>query len=162
LTLAALALITLGGPWGAYRVSLRSQRAHLVRLLEANGLWRDGRFRDPEHAVPFAASKELSSTVSYLIRAHGSAVLRPLFGAAVPAADSGFVNSSRGPADQRARQLMSRLGLAYVSPWEGTQGNDFWFSMPYVDAPEAARTEGLEYHSRIEEPGRSFVAGGRR
>src|SRR5262249_28904583 len=53
LTLAMLAAITLGGPWGPYRVSLRSQRAHLIRVLEANGLWHEGKLSGTDRAVPF-------------------------------------------------------------------------------------------------------------
>ncbi len=164
LALAALAALTLGGPWGAYSISLRSQRAHLVRVLEANGLWRNGKMRAPEHDLPLTVSQELSSTVTYLIGTHGSGALRPVFGDRVAAADSGFVNPRGGATDLRARQLMTRLGLTYISPWEAqaTASGGFSFSMPYVETAEAAALQGFDYHVRIDGMGRKFVAAGRR
>ncbi len=163
-TLALFAAVTLGGPWGAYRVSLRSQRAHLLRVLESNGLWHEGGLRAAGGTVPFAASQEISSTVTYLIRSHGSGALRPLFGDVVAAADSGFDRRRSYLADQRAERLMSRLGLPYVNPWQGHQAANgaLSFSLGYVDTAEAAAIRGFDYHARLDGPGRPFSAAGRR
>ena len=164
LTLAALALVTLAGPWGAYGVSLRSQRAHLVRVLQTSGLWLNGRFAASDQPVPPATTREISSTITYLIRTHGSRSLRNVFPDQIAAADSGFVRGYRGAADQRARQLMARCGLAYVNPWEAqqTEAGNFSFQLPYVDANEATHIEGVQYHVRMDGPVREIVADGRR
>ena len=162
-TLALLAVATLGGPWGAYRISLQSQRTHLLRVLEAHGLWRDGRFQASRGTVPFEASKEISSTVAYLIGAHGSDALRPLFGAEVEAADRVFDDPRGRAPGERAEKLMSRLGIPYVNPWEGAQAlnGDFSYAPDYRDTVEAASIEDFQYHVRVDPTARDFSAAGR-
>ena len=164
LTLALLAAATIGGPWGAYRVSLWSQRAHLMRVLESNGLWHEGKLGVTDRDVPYAASKEISSTITYLIRSHGSDALRPLFGDDVAAADSGFVRPRGSASEARAQWLMAHLGLAYVNPWQAQETRQGWFNFTATDVsgPEAMAIHGYDYHVRIDGSMFSFSAGGRR
>lgn len=62
-TLCLLGLVTFLGPWGAYRVSLASQRGRLDRLVTRYGLHTTVTPRD----IPFADRKEIAATLRYLL-----------------------------------------------------------------------------------------------
>ena len=109
-TLCLLGLVTFLGPWGAYQVSLASQRGRLDRLVSRYALHPvpaggpAGQIRD----VPFADRKEVAATLRYLLRRGDAGAIAARFGGpAIPAAVE---------VEPRVRRLMTRLGVEYVSP----------------------------------------------
>jgi uncharacterized protein DUF4153 len=109
-TLCVLGLVTFLGPWGAYRVSLASQRGRLDRLVVQYRL----RPTTAPHEVPFDDRKEIAATLRYLLeRGDGKAI----------AARFGGVAAAR-PVDveSRVRSIMASLGVAYVNRWQSSEG----------------------------------------
>lgn len=131
-TLCLLGLATILGPWGAYQVSLASQRGRLDRLVARYELRRAAPPRD----VPFADRKEIAATLRYLLqRGDGKAIAARFGGPAVPASAS---------VEPRVRTIMSSLGVAYVSPWETEDSvESVSFSSNWDRAP--LRIDGYTY-----------------
>ena len=108
-SLCALGLATFLGPWGAYRVSLASQRGRLDRLVAQYGLRPSTAPRD----VPFDDRKEIAATLRYLLeRGDGKAIAARFGGAAV---------ARPVDVEARVRSLMASLGVAYVNPWQRSE-----------------------------------------
>jgi uncharacterized protein DUF4153 len=105
-TLCLLGLVTFLGPWGAYRVSLASQRGRLDRLAAQYRLRPSAAPRE----VPFDDRKEIAATLRYLLeRGDGKAIALRFGGSA-----------AARPVDveSRVRSIMASLGVAYVNRWE--------------------------------------------
>jgi len=163
ISLALLAVITFGGPWGAYEVSRASQHARLVRLLEANGMWKDGHVVRPAGEPPFQARRDLSSLLEYLLDRHGGAGVRPELAVPLAAADSGFANPERDSGASRAQRLATRMGFVFLYSWDrnGTAQNELSWSQPWTEGQIASRVDDYEYHARIEGTDTPFRAGSR-
>ncbi|HVZ49659.1 MAG TPA: DUF4153 domain-containing protein [Gemmatimonadaceae bacterium] len=113
-TLCAVALLSFAGPWGAYGVSLASQRARLSAVLTANGLLVDGVLRPSSRPVPAADVREISEGFRYLLQAHGTSAVRPWVAGEV-ARDAGAVGSgTHARADAGARAIVAAIGLQYT------------------------------------------------
>jgi hypothetical protein len=163
ITLAILALVTFGGPWGAYDVSLSSQRARLARLLREHGMWSDGRATPAPGELPIVGRRELSAVLTYLIETHGSSSLRPLLGGIAAAADSGFTDPTRQPGATRAERVAARLGFRYVNAWDAASGGGtLTWSQAWSDEHFATPVHGFDYHVAVAAPSMSIVAGSRR
>ena len=162
ITLAALACFTFGGPWGAYRTSLASQRARLVRLLEQNGMWNAGKPAPATSELSYRARRDLSSQLTYLLGTHGAA-MRPLLGAALAGADSIFDDPDRVSGSERAGRVATRLGFTYVNSWEAASdsGGAFSWNLPWTDTVQATAVDGLSYHVEIDNVFAKFKAGPR-
>ncbi len=114
-SLLGLALITFAGPWGAYRVSERSQRHRLVTILERNAMLEDGTVRKPAAPVSFEDRREIAATLRYLTGTHGLDAVQPLFNDTLRVTDSLPV---RRTGDYHAQAIMAALGLDYVQRYE--------------------------------------------
>ncbi len=111
-TLCVLGLATFLGPWGAYRVSLASQRGRLDHLVAQYGLKPSSTPRE----VPFDDRKEIAATLRYLlVRGDGKAIAARFGGSA-----------AARPVDveARVRTIMSSLGVAYVSQWQRSESSE--------------------------------------
>lgn len=115
MTLAALALITSVGPWGAYSVGLASQSARLQRLLGENGLLAGGKVLKLERPLPPEARQQLSGALDYILRYHGAAPLEKYFPSGHPALAGG--RYAQGRTRQASKDLMSYMGQEYVNHW---------------------------------------------
>jgi hypothetical protein len=114
-TLCLLGLVTFMGPWGAYRVSLASQRGRLDRLVARYALrpaaTRAGAPSSETREVPFDDRKEVAATLRYLLRrGDGKAIAARFGGSAIPTSAN---------VEPRVRTIMASLGVGYVSPWQG-------------------------------------------
>ncbi len=130
ITLCLVALVTLGGPWGAYAVSRRSQTARLESLLAVNNMLVDGRAQPAAMAISFEDRKELSAVVRYLAETHGTATIDPLFGGRLAEIDTiarGLSPSDPGEADLRAELILGSLGVEYVGRWAAGSDDKFSF-----------------------------------
>ena len=113
-TLCLLGLVTFVGPWGAYRVSLASQRGRLDQLVTRYALRpagnRAGAPVGDARDVPFGDRKEIAATLRYLLRrGDGKAIAARFGGSRVPAPAN---------VEPRVRTIMASLGVGYVSPWQ--------------------------------------------
>lgn len=162
ITLAALACFTFGGPWGAYRTALASQRARLVRLLEQNGMWTAGKLAPAPRALSYGARRDLSSQLAYLLGTHGDA-MRPLLGTALAGADSIFDDPDRVAGSERAERVAARMGFTYMNSWEAASdsGGAFSWNMPGTDTVHATAVDGFAYHVEISNVFAEFKAGSR-
>lgn len=88
LSLCALAIITFGGPWGAYTVSRNSQTQRFAELLERNGMLDDGRAVAASADVSLEDRQELSGSLTYLLATHGTSHLTELLGPVLAVTDS--------------------------------------------------------------------------
>jgi hypothetical protein len=114
-SLCAVALVTFGGPWGAYQVGQRSQLGRLSALLERNGLVVGGHLRRPASAVPQDDAQEISATVRWVVETHGTSALAPVLGDSLSGALG--LEGSRGarPSRARAQAIVEALGVTYLS-----------------------------------------------
>jgi hypothetical protein len=163
ISLCALALGTSLGPWGAYAVSERSQRARLTRLFAASGMLRDGRVQAPADNLGFTTRREISSIVAYLISTHGGSSIADWFGGASALAAIDTIGPAehvhaRANADDRATLVLRHLGIEYVHAWAAPASDDFHFS----SAAEPALIRGYDWAVRAEQPAAGFdLQGGR-
>lgn len=113
-SLALVALLTFLGPWSAYRVSEASQRARLRGLLEAHGMFEEGRARPAADAVPPEARAEMTGALRYLVEHHGTGSLDPWFDGELSRIDTlarGTGPARSGQAYERAALLLRHLGV---------------------------------------------------
>ena len=140
-TLAAIALLTFAGPWSAYAVSRRSQATRLETLLERNGALVDGSLRTVGNDVAFEDAREISAAVRYLVRNHGA---RSLAAVHPSLADTTGLLAERSPeisrrpaADEVSQAVLARVGIDYVTEWEGRDfvARDFFTSTANPEGP---------------------------
>lgn len=108
ITLCAVVLATMVGPWGAYEVSRRSQLARLAQAFERSGLLREGRLVPPSTPVDFSARQDMSSILDYLNETHGGAGLEDWF-------DAEAADPEEKESTQRSAAMLASIGIDYVS-----------------------------------------------
>ena len=150
ITLAALALLTFGGPWGAYAISSGSQLARLTKLLETSGVLAHGKIKPATHTPPLATEKDLSSVLDYLLDTHGTHAVAKVMGATAFAADSGIVDPHQSRRWGGTQRIMNRIGLQYVSQWETTASKMLNYSTMYQTVRQADALAGFGYHVHVD------------
>src|SRR5512143_124514 len=134
-SLCLLAVLTFAGPWGAYQVSLFSQRHRLDQLLARYGL-RVVATGATAREVPFADRKEIAAPVRYLVERHDRKGIATRFG--------GPASRASSAVETRVRTIMASLGVAYVSPWEREEGEESHsFRAQWTTAPTPI--DGYQY-----------------
>lgn len=134
-SLCLLAVLTFAGPWGAYRVSLASQRHRLDRIVARNGL-RVGTSAAAARDVSFADRKEIAATLRYLVERQDRQGIVARFGG--PSA------SLASSVETRVRAIMDSLGVSYVSRWEREGSADTrYFHASWTSAPTPI--DGYQY-----------------
>jgi hypothetical protein len=118
-SLCVVAVLTLLGPWGAYRVSEASQVGRLAGLLQRNGMLVEGKAHRAETQPPDADRREISAVLRYLIETHGTAAIAPWFGDSLGRIDSAAhgTGPSRDP-EAHAHAIARWLNVGYVAHWE--------------------------------------------
>lgn len=158
-TLCAVALLTVAGPWGAYRVSERSQVRRLAGLLARHGALVEGRARAVEGAVPEDDRREISSVLRYLAETHGTGAIAPWFGGSQVLAEIDTVARGTAPSDEgerRARAITAWLGVDYVG-WRPDQY--VWFS--YVaELPGPVSVAGYDELLLVRHPSGAGIGAG--
>src|SRR5262249_43282680 len=135
-TLGAVAILTFAAPWGAYQVSIMSQRHRLDALIARYALHPVTTGAVAKRDVPFADREQIAATLRYLLERHDPRGLAARFGHVAPW-------QSRS-AEPRVRTIMASLGVAYVSRWETeTAVEHFSFSASSPDGP--VRIDGYQY-----------------
>ncbi len=115
-SLAAVALATFAGPWGAYRVAERSQLQRLEALLGQLGMHRQGRITPAAGGLDPDPAREAANIATYLATTHGRHRLGPWLaqrGVTIPdRADSATrPRTARERATTFAPDVLLALGL---------------------------------------------------
>lgn len=145
LSLAAIAFVTFLGPWSAYAMSRRSQTARLEGLLVESGILADGRVTPTTAELPEESRREITATLGYLTRVHGTAGIDPWFGGRLAAIDTiadGTRPSQRWDAERRAALIMRHMG---VRPLEPGVLDPEYESFAAGGPPRARDITGFEY-----------------
>jgi Domain of unknown function (DUF4153) len=148
MTLCAVALLTAVGPWGAYRVSERSQLSRLGRLLAANGMGRPGAITGPRAPVSLADRIQVSAILRYLGSRHGPRAVASVIAVPVDSVLAWSKANTRDAGDVIAQRAMERIGLGYVGRWDaGSDGTSFWVNSGPEGTIEVAGFEAVRTFS---------------
>lgn len=152
-SLCAVALITLGGPWGAYQVSARSQTHRLAGILERNGMLVDGRVRAA--AAPDSVSlddqREMTAIFTYLLETHGTGPVAGWFKDGLAGVDTVGGEARRGDGWRARRQterILDDLGVPYAEAWE-RPGRRAFFHLEAPSAETVLPLEGYDYYVHV-------------
>lgn len=126
LSLAILTLFAAISPWNATTLSYQSQSKKLSLLLEKYNLIENGQVIKNDIDIPFEDLKSLSSVLDYLARNKYHAIrIEKLFAALQENQDEKTAYHYYGGG----RNLMSLMGLRYVSRWDKKiYGKSFTYS----------------------------------
>jgi hypothetical protein len=113
-SLCAVALLTFGGPWGAYQVAQRGQLGRLGALLKRNGLVAGALVRRPASAVSDDDARAISATVRWIAETHGTSALAPVLGDSLTAALGLGGGRLARPSEARVQAIVEALGVTYV------------------------------------------------
>jgi len=158
-SLCAVALVTAAGPWGAYRVSERSQVGRLAGLLARHDLLAAGRARPTESSVPEVDRGEMAAVLRYLVETHGTGAIASWFGGREALARIDTVAHGTGPSrdgELRARAITEWLGLEYVG-W--TPDRYAWFAYT-ADARAPVSLAGYDSLLVVRHPSDSVIGPG--
>jgi len=123
-SLALVAVLTVGGGWGPYSICRQNQLGRLRTILNRVGILKDGQIHKTGTPPDFKDRKEISAIVAYLLEMHGTASLQPWFaqdlknlrGKSVhPGVESVF--SWRSSVDLAAK-VTELMGVTYVNNWD--------------------------------------------
>jgi len=146
-SLAAIALLTSFGPWGAYSTARRSQLDRLQQVLEAAGA---SAFPVTSAATLQASpetARQLSDIVRYLSTTHSVGAARALLDP--PIAQDSIPAGARGQAAQHARAVVEALGMRYYQPWEMNGIQDSWISLAPASDLWPAPTEVYQHFVQV-------------
>ena len=113
-TLCLTAFLTSFGPWGAFEVSLRSQKKHLVEILERNKMIAGNKVIVTPSSISIDDQREISSVVEYLTKIHGYQSLQPLF---LQNLDSLMhVDSTNGVrhSNEEVNKILGLMNITYI------------------------------------------------
>ena len=122
ISLCTFALIISFGPWGAFRVSEKSQVQRLQEFLTQNKILLNGQVQKASATVPQDDARQISSIISYLHDIHGYDRIQPWFRESLREDTIGKRMHSKDPA--LVAQLM---GIEYIKYWNRDTGNNIWF-----------------------------------
>jgi hypothetical protein len=121
ISLCVLAFVTSFGPWGAFRVSEKSQVDRLQEFLTKNHILVDGQVQKASSPISQDDSRQISSILSYLHDIHGYDRIQPWFQKSLKVDSLGGRLAPKDPA------LVAKLmGVEYVNVWYGRGGSDIW------------------------------------
>jgi hypothetical protein len=153
LSLCVLAFLSVWGPWGAFAVSLHSQRHRLETLLGEHGLLANGRILTGKTGVKIAAKdrRAISSVTDYLVEEHGYKALQPLFSQNLDSLMRSNRLTGRWQESNQVEAIMKLMNVSYVTRWatvDDTTTNPTL--IPYFNCtPEsddtATMTDGMMY-----------------
>jgi hypothetical protein len=141
-SLAAVALLSYAGPWGAYSVSQSSQVRRLERLLSRNGLLVNGRARAAARPVSSEDRKEIGGILDYLGRVHGWGSTSRLLSDSILPPPVGKPGFAIGAYPSETQRIMGRLGMEYLGSAGLGRGR---YVSYYVSVREALPVANFEY-----------------
>jgi hypothetical protein len=130
MSLAAVALLSGFGPWGAYSVSKRSQMGRFLTVLQGAGLLRDGVAGAAAIEIDFETRRELSALTLYMVENHGLLSLRPVFADQWVKIESDSTITgefSRYQGNSVAQRVLEAIDVGYVESWRSANEEFFNF-----------------------------------
>lgn len=129
-SLCLIALLSSFGPWGAFGVSLRSQRHRLIGLLKTDHLLTGGKVTPARGDISFKDREKISALMEYLLSTHGYASLQDIYPQRL---DSMMWPESKNDplgdqAENQTKKLMALLNLNYVGPDDLDSTRGFYVS----------------------------------
>ena len=116
-----LALVSALGPFSAFALSERSQRARLTEYLTTNGMYEKGKLRAAPGTVSEEDRQEMSSIVDYLLEWHGADAFAGLL-------DPEFLKGlGRRGTWQEGDSVAFRLGFTYEASWRLVGGRSRFY-----------------------------------
>lgn len=152
-TLFLIALLTSGGPWGAYAIARRSQVGRLEQLLESKSLLVEGRLVASEREVEINTRRELSAILDYLMEYHGAQSIDQWL-TREQNAELAHVNDSPAHRPRHrdlSKQVMIYLDLDYATDWARRPGRDV-YSVQREGGGAATRIPSASYLQRVRFP----------
>ena len=122
-SLCVVAIVTFLGPWGAFRVSERSQVHRLRTLFTRNEILRDGQVTPASREPTLQERQAMSDVLRYLIETHGTGAIDPWFGDSLARIDT-IAHSTRpsNAATARTDVILASLGIVSLPPSRGGSG----------------------------------------
>lgn len=151
-SLCVLAFLTAFGPWGAYRMSARSQTERLRGLLVQHGVLVDGRIRKATGSVSFEDRQQITAALTYLMKTHGRNSVAGWFEDGLAWADTvgGAGMTERARTGLATRRIMEAMDLAYADPRMPAGMDRRIFSRPAATTPKSVPISGYDYAFTLE------------
>ena len=124
ISLALVAVLTVGGSWGPYTICRQNQLGRLRKILARVEILKGGHVQKLATPPDFKDRKEISAIVTYLLEMHGTGSLQPWFAQDLkslrrkeehPGVESVF--SWRSSVDL-ASKVTELMGVTYVNSWD--------------------------------------------
>jgi hypothetical protein len=124
-SLFLLAFLCSFGPWGAFQVSIASQRRRLDKLFEKNNMLVNGKLtRATGRHIPFADRKSISTTIEYLVSTHGYQTMKPYFSLNLDSVMrydrimAGQLDYSYNYYSTQATRILSLMDLEFIGEYQ--------------------------------------------
>ena len=142
-SLCLLAFLSSFGPWGAFGISLNSQKSNFESILTKNNLLINGKAIKATKQPSFNDRKQLSSVVEYIISNHGYKTLQPYF---VQNLDTLIKENAKRKLDDytsNQEKVLSLMCIKYVANYESEEADT---RFDYRDSSEnITDVKGFDY-----------------
>jgi hypothetical protein len=124
ISLALVAVLTLGGNWGPYSVCRQNQLGRLRTILDRVGILKGEHIQKTATPPEFKDRREISAIVAYLLEMHGTASLQPWFAQNLKSLRSNEAHQGVGSAFpwrssvDLAKKVTELMGVTYVNNWD--------------------------------------------
>jgi hypothetical protein len=135
ISLSIVSVLSLYGPWSAFSVSQRSQKAILFELLTRNGIMNNCTIEKISSGIPFEDRKSISSIISYFYDSHGIQsieYLKPLYQKLSATSDKAkdpknefYHYRDSGEAVPRKLLVKEGLGFDFIDRYQTENNTDF-------------------------------------
>ncbi|NIR46431.1 MAG: DUF4153 domain-containing protein [Gemmatimonadetes bacterium] len=137
LSLCAVSLLAVLGPWSGTSVSKLSQLDRLRDLLTAEQVMTGGALDAEAKNIPFEQEHEISSIVRYLDDVHGLEAIR-----------NWYARGEDLPDELTPSVALEKMGLNYRARWESAESFDF-----NITPPSPLSVAGFDYMYNLMEHG---------
>ncbi|WBA42618.1 DUF4153 domain-containing protein [Hymenobacter canadensis] len=138
-SLAVVAFLAAGGPWGAFAVAERSQLNQLSRLATEYKLLKNGKLDGAGERVPklpVAVEKQVASIFEFFAKREAIEQLQPLFATALIPADSLLNKDVWQQNDWLNDRLFSVSGLKRYNMYSSNDGEEEEIVSFYAEYPD--------------------------
>ena len=129
-----IAVLTSFGPWGAFKVSEKSQLHRFEKILMENDMLKEGLCVKPDTVISAKTQRNISSIVSYIAKYHDVNKLQTYFEADF---DTVFTETDRYNKESK---ILALMGLEYMPYWNMRYDEDedvhYDYLSFYVDEQE--------------------------
>ena len=154
LTLAAVGLLSLAGPWSAYSVAKRSQVGRIADILTAHGALSGDVLSSQPRDIPFEDWQQVEDVVLYLVDNHGTGAFEGWSGG-VENADQEWATAPAIGRDALHEQIDGVLARLGVRPGADGRPVELYAASPR----EPISTEGYDWMAATGDAGEAVVAG---